>query len=244
MTLHYHGTPITPIAALFALAGRNFCVSFAAPKSLAYVHKIGQSIMHDCGAYSVWKSTREPVVDWRPYYKWVEPLIANAAHWAVIPDEIDSGSQAQDALVSQWPFGHRGAPVWHMDEPLDRLLKLADIWPRLCIGSTAEYAVVGSDAWRRRIDAAFEELGRRHRFLPWLHMLRGMQAVEWQYPFASVDSTDVAQNHNRRRTRPGTLVDVEPADAGEGALLMAARWDAQQCPAIWSIAADQLEMIP
>lgn len=26
--------------------------------------------------------------------------------------------------------------------------------------------------------------------LPWMHMLRGMQAVDWGYPFASVDSTD------------------------------------------------------
>jgi hypothetical protein len=31
VTLHYHGTPITPRPVLQSLAGRHFCVSFAAP---------------------------------------------------------------------------------------------------------------------------------------------------------------------------------------------------------------------
>lgn len=206
-------------------------------------HQIGQSVMHDNGAFSVWKQTHAPVADWAPFYRWVEPWLGNAAHWAVIPDEIDSGSQAQDYLVSQWPFRHRGAPVWHMDEPISRLLKLADEWPRICIGSTAEYAIVGSPGWHRRMDESFEALTPRHRFLPWLHMLRGMQTVEWGYPFASVDSTDVAQNHNRRKPRIGGLIEPEPHDPGEGALRMAARWDAQQCPARYECQPKQGELV-
>jgi hypothetical protein len=35
----------------------------------------------------------------------------------------------------------------------------------------------------------------------WLHMLRGMALSGSEYPFASVDSTDIAQNHTGRRTR-------------------------------------------
>lgn len=244
MTLHYHGTPLTPRRALYALSGGCFCVSFAKPQDVDLIHRIGQSVMHDNGAFSVWKATREPVSDWTPFYRWVEPLIANAAHWAVIPDEIDSGSQAQDYLVSQWPFGHRGAPVWHMDEPIRRLLELCDRWPRVCIGSTAEYRVVGSDPWCRRMDEAFEELVQRHRFLPWLHMLRGMQATEWRWPFASVDSTDVAQNHNRRKPRIGPLLDPEPYDEGDGAGMMARRWDAQQCPQTFVQIPQQQELVP
>lgn len=243
MTVHYHGTPITPRSVLYALSGRHFCVSFAKPQDVAVCHQIGQSVLHDNGAFSVWKQTRAPVADWTPFYRWVEPWIANAVHWAVIPDEIDSGSQAQDYLVSQWPFGHRGAPVWHMDEPINRLLKLADEWPRICIGSTAEYRVVGSVSWFRRIDEAFEELTQRHRFLPWLHMLRGMQCVEWGYPFASVDSTDVAQNHNRRKPRIGGLIEAEPHDPGEGAVRMASRWDAQQCPDVFTPQVRQGELV-
>jgi hypothetical protein len=48
--LHYHGTPITPQAKLLELAGRNFCVSYAAPYQVAACHEIGQSVMLDNGA--------------------------------------------------------------------------------------------------------------------------------------------------------------------------------------------------
>lgn len=235
-------TPITPKSVLYTLAGKCFGVSFARPENTELVHRIGQSVMHDNGAFSVWKSTKEPVADWAPYYAWVEPLIANAVHWAIIPDEIDSGSQAQDYLVQQWPFGHRGAPVWHMDEPLDRLLRLADGWPRLCVGSTAEYAVVGSDGWHRRIGEMFEELAKRHRFVPWVHMLRGMQATQWGYPFASVDSSDVGQNHNRRRGDLGPLIEA-PEEGFTGARRMADRWDGTNCPGKWVPALDQPELL-
>ena len=47
--IHYHGTPITPIAALYELAGRNFCVSHAAPADVARVHMIWQTVMLDNG---------------------------------------------------------------------------------------------------------------------------------------------------------------------------------------------------
>lgn len=235
VTIHYHGTPISPRRVLNALAGRHFCVSFARPDDIETCHRIGQSVMHDNGAFSVWRKSRQAVADWQPFYAWVEPRLGNAVHWAVIPDEIDAGSQTQDALVRQWPFGARGAPVWHMDEPVNRLLALSDAWPRVCLGSTAEYAVVGSDAWRRRMDEVFDALAQRHRLLPWLHMLRGMQALPWGYPFASVDSTDVAQNHNRCRAVAGPLADAFPRqDVPEiRARRMADRWDAMQCPGRW-----------
>jgi len=50
-------------------------------------------------------------------------------------------------------------------------------------------------------------------------MLRGMSLAGSSYPFASLDSTDIARNHNRPHNRPK---------------LMAERWDAQQCPAKWA----------
>jgi hypothetical protein len=49
-------------------------------------------------------------------------------------------------------------------------------------------------------------------------MLRGMSLAGSIYPFASVDSTDVARNHNR------------PQNIARG---MADKWDAIQCPARW-----------
>lgn len=224
--IHYHGTPITPVAALYDLKGRHFCVSHAAPQDVARCHDIGQSVMLDNGAFSKWKSGR--ATDWAAFYAWAEKWIAYPTTWAVIPDVIDGGSQLQDALVREWPFGVKGAPVWHMDEPLNRLLALTDAWPRVCIGSTAEYAAVLSPPWRQRMDECFNELAKRHRFIPAIHMLRGMQCSGREWPFASVDSTDVAQNHHRPHNSPRA---------------MAERWDAMQCPARWQLTAEQLELI-
>jgi hypothetical protein len=144
MTMHYHGTPITPITALYELAGRNFCVSFAHPADVSRCHQIGQSVMLDNGAFSKWKSGKE--TNWDGFYAWCDKWLAYPTTWAIIPDVIDGGSQLQDAMIREWPHGDRGAPVWHMDEPLNRLLQLTEKWPKVCIGSTAEYAVVLSEA--------------------------------------------------------------------------------------------------
>ncbi len=224
--IHYHGTPITPIAALYELAGRHFCVSHAHPQDVRRCHQIGQSTMLDNGAFSAWK--RGVATNWPAYYAWCDVWLDCPTTWAVIPDEIDAGSQAQDGLLRQWPHGKRGAPVWHMDEPIDRLLRLVDEWPRVCFGSTAEYAVVLSDPWRARVDAAFDAVAARHRRIPAIHMLRGMQCSGLRWPFASVDSTDIARNHNRDTNTPRRMAD---------------RWDAMQCPARWVPTPEQMELV-
>lgn len=226
MTLHYHGTPITPMTALYELAGRCFCVSHARPEQAARVHEIGQSVMLDNGAFSLWQ--KGTPTNWPAFYEWAEDWLAYPTTWAVIPDVIDGGAEAQDALISQWPFGKRGAPVWHMDEPIERLLQLCDAWPKVCIGSTSVYAEVLSDPWRRRMDAAFDEIAKRHHMLPWVHMLRGMNCCGERWPFASVDSTDIGRNHNRPQNTPRKMAD---------------RWDAIQCKAEWRLAAKQMELV-
>jgi hypothetical protein len=48
-------------------------------------------------------------------------------------------------------------------------------------------------------------------------MLRGMATTRWGYPFASVDSTDIARNHNR----------------GVPVRQMADQWDSVQCSPYW-----------
>jgi len=224
--MHYHGTPISPLTALYELAGRCFCVSHARPDDVERVHQIGQSIMLDNGAYSKWKRGHQ--TDWPSYYEWCDRWLAYPTTWAVVPDEIDAGTQQQDALIREWPHGDRGAPVWHMDEPLHRLVRLTEEWPRVCIGSTAEFATVLADPWVRRMDEAWNEIAKRHTRLPWIHMLRGMQLSGERWPFASVDSTDVAQNHNRPQNTPRKMAD---------------RWDAAQCPATWRVTAEQMELL-
>ncbi len=221
--IHYHGTPITPITALYELAGRHFCVSHAAPADVARVHMIGQSVMLDNGAYSAWRSGK--AIDWPGYYRWCDEWLDYPTTWAVIPDVIDGDEADQNALVREWPHGRRGAPVWHMHESLDRLVELSLDWPRVCIGSSAQYAVVLSPAWEARMDSAWSELMKHHRRAPHVHMLRGLQLSGGRWPFASVDSTDVARNHNRPQNTPRAMAD---------------RWDAIQCPARFVARANQL----
>jgi hypothetical protein len=115
-----------------------------------------------------------------------------------------------------------------MDEPLERLLSLCDAWPKVCIGSTAKYRVVLSDPWRRKMDECWDAISQRHRRLPWVHMLRGMQLSGMAWPFASVDSTDIARNHNRDQNTPRKMAD---------------RWDALQTPCAWTARAKQLEFV-
>jgi len=224
--IHYHGTPISPIAVFMEMAGRHFCVSHIRPDDVVRAHGIGQSVMLDNGAFSKWK--RGAKTDWPGYYDWCDVWLSHPTTWAVIPDVIDAGTQEQDALLQEWPHGHRGAPVWHMDEPVNRLLRLCDEWPKVCVGSTAEFRDVLSPMWCRRMDEAWNAVAARHRRLPWLHMLRGMQLSGRQWPFASVDSTDIAQNHHQPH---------------RSARKMADRWDAMQTPATWASRPEQMELI-
>jgi hypothetical protein len=203
---------------MLTLAGKCFCVSHARPDQVELVHQIGQSVLLDNGAFS--KHTRGAETSWADYYAWTDRWLDHPTTFAVIPDEIDAGSQQQDALLKEWPHGDRGWPVWHSGEPLDRLFRLCDEWPRVCVGSTDEHWQVLSAPWRARMDAAFNGLAQRHKRMPWLHMLRGMQLATEAYPFASLDSTDVARNHARPQNTARAMAD---------------RWDAAQCPARWTV---------
>lgn len=212
--IHYHGTPISPRDVLYKLAGRHFCISHAAPTDVQICQQIGQSLMLDNGAFSAWRKGKR--VDWPAYYAWTERWLG-PADWAVIPDVIDGDEEANDKLVDEWPHAFKGAPVWHLHESIGRLKRLVNAWPRVCLGSSGAYAVIGTDAWESRMDEAFNAVCGG-RFVPALHGLRMMACSGQRWPFASVDSTDIGRNHNRPHNR---------------AEWMAARWDAQQCPAKW-----------
>jgi hypothetical protein len=216
LTIHYHGTPITPKEVFMEVAGRHYCVSHAQPQDIARAHQYGQSVMLDNGAFSKWRTGKQ--TDWSAYYEWTDQWLDHPTTWAVIPDEIDGDENTQDCLMAQWPHGQRGAPVWHMHESINRMLRLLDSWPKVCIGSSSQYSSVGSPEWRARIETTFDEINKRHKRTPYIHMLRGMQCVKWGYPFASVDSTDVARNHSQSK---------------RSAREMADRWDQMQCPPKW-----------
>jgi hypothetical protein len=245
--MHYHGTPITPRETLLRLVGRCFCVPYSTPTDVAVCHEIGQSVMLDNGAFSVWKkvqkgeklSARLQAVaggDWSGFYAWCEPWLEHWTTWAVIPDVIVGDEADNDALLAEWPFGRRGVPVWHMHEDLGRLERLCDEWPMVCIGSSGAFAQVNSPIWKRRLADALDRVcdsdGRPRAPL---HMLRGLQFSGGLYPFASADSTSIAQNHAGNNVRATPRKDV---------VRMADYFDGRQTPARWVRAStEQLEMV-
>lgn len=230
MTRAIHGTPISPnwlIEEICREAERAFCVSYFRPDQVELVVRLAALVMFDNGAFSAWR--KGIILDaayWRDFFdfiaRWLPPSAPGS--WFVIPDVIDAGTQEQEALIRECPADLLpfGAPVWHMDEPISRLLALIDRFDRVCIGSTAEYRTIGSVAWRRRMDEAWGEIDQTFGAVPELHMLRGMQCLlpGYGYPFSTVDSTDLGRNHNRLKKRFG-------ADRHAWALKAKAdRWDA------------------
>jgi hypothetical protein len=215
-TVKYHGVPITPNRVLERLGGYDFCVSFVSPSQVGLCHELGR-VMLDNGAFTMWRQGK--ATDWPGYYSWCERWLDAPTTWAVIPDVIDGTGEENDALVREWPHGDRGAPVWHLHEPIERLLRLCDDWPRVCFGSSGAYAVVGSTSWHHRVEQAFNALAPTGSVPVRLHMLRGMSLLGGPYPFDSVDSADIGRNHWR---------------PGNEALRMARRWARMHCPPHWT----------
>lgn len=197
--IHYHGTPLTPQSEMEKMAGKHFCVSYANPQNADWCLKNAQAIMWDNGAFTTF--TRKKPFDKDGYMRWLEPRLVHP-HWAVVPDVIGGDVTAQREMLKDWRYPKAlSAPVWHLALPIDYLLELCDEWPRVCFGSSKQYWKVGTLEWRQRVDAAFDALSRRHRRLPWIHMLRGLAQAGKRWPFASADSVNVARNFKNTGNR-------------------------------------------
>lgn len=235
--IHYHGLPITPATvAARAISGGHAFVSFRHPEQVALALDVAQSFAVDNGAFSAWKAGA-PVTDWEPYYEWVAELHRYPSFdFAVIPDVIDGDEAANDALVDAWPWKkrapHIGAPVWHLHESLDRLFLLAMDWPRVCIGSSGEFSQVGTPAWWARMAEAMDVLCDKHgRPVCKVHGLRMLNPkVFTRFPFASADSTNIAQNVGIDSKWKGTYT---PPTKEARAQVMRERIEAHQAATFW-----------
>lgn len=222
--IHYHGTPLTPRSEMLKMAGKHFCVSFANPADADWCLAHGQSVMWDNGAFTAFR--KGVSFDMGAYKKWVEPRLGHP-HWCVVPDVIDGSVEDQRELMKGWPHPKEfSAPVWHMGLSIDWLIEIADNWPRFCFGSSGAYWQVGSAAWERRADKAWNELERRG-FRPWVHMLRGLDLCGDRWPFASADSVNVARNFKDRGVCPERMARVI---------------DGRQSPIRWAVRSQQANL--
>lgn len=240
--IHYHGLPITPeTAALHAVGGGHAFVSFANRQQFNAAVTVCQSFAIDNGAFSAWKGG-EPITNWSGYYEWAaECKRIPSCDFAVIPDVIDGDEGDNDWLVMEWPLPRWfGAPVWHMHESLERLERLASMFPRVCIGSSGEFATVGSQSWWVRMGQAMRvvctDAGEP---LVRLHGLRMLNpAIFTRLPFASADSTNIGQNVGIDSAWRGTY---QPRTKEARAQVMRQRIEADNAPARWSFLVPELE---
>ena len=235
----YYGLPITPMeAAAAAINGGHAFVSFQYPEQIHIALMVAQSMAIDNGAFTAWKGGK-PITDWSRYYAWIAELQRYPIFdFAVIPDVIDGDEQANDALVAEWPWGREaktkgvGAPVWHMHESIERLQRLAREWPRVCLGSSGEFATVGDAKWWNRMAEALNAICDKEGLpITKLHGLRMLDPdVFSRLPLASADSTNIAQNIGIDSAWRGTYT---PQSKAMRAKIMRERTESKQGIIFW-----------
>ena len=233
--IKYHGLPINPqTAAVGAIDGGHAFVSFSDPQPLGLAVECCQSFAIDNGAFSAWK-TGNPIQNWGAFYEWAMRCKAiPSCDFAVVPDVIDGNEADNDALLTEWPLPRWfGAPVWHMHESLERLERLANSWPRICIGSSGEFATIGTAAGWGQIARAMRVLcDDDGQPLVKIHGLRMLNPeVFTRLPFSSADSTNIARNIGIDQAWRGTYT---PPTKEARAAVMRARIEAHNAPARWA----------
>ncbi len=232
--IHYHGGPITPIDIAIAIwKGRHALVSFAYPDQIALAAEIASSFALDNGAFTVWK--QGGVLDVQRYAAWCNEWRQHPGFdWCLIPDSIEGGEEENDVLLSDWSLpGDISVPVWHLHESLERLERLVVSYSRVAIGSSGEFAEIGTRRWWNRqaevMQAACDELGRPRCKL---HGLRQQDpTVTSHIPYASDDSTNAARNHalDLRWTGP-----YQPLTQRARALVLVDRIESHATAARWN----------
>lgn len=102
-----------------------------------------------------------------------------------------------DALIAQVPpqFAGKACPVWHMHEPIPRLVALCEAFPKVGIGSSGAFVHVGTAHWHKRMTRALMEIYGKRQLTTRLHGLRMLDGrILGNYPLHSADSTNLACN--------------------------------------------------
>lgn len=232
--IHYHGLPITPAtAAAKAVGAGHAFVSLAHSEQLCVAMEVCQSFAIDNGAFPAWRNGR-PVQDWGPFYDWAAMCkLVPSCDFAVIPDVIDGGEAENDALLAEWPLPKWfGAPVWHMHESLARLERLASDWPRVCIGSSGEFATIGTAQWWGQIARAMRVVCNDDgQPLVKLHGLRMLNPeIFTRLPLSSADSTNIGRNIGIDQAWKGNYM---PPNKDMRAAVMRSRIENHNSPSRW-----------
>jgi hypothetical protein len=211
--IHYHGLPMSNTHDMIrAFATKHAMVSFEHPEQMDIAAEICQSVVLDNGAFSAWKSGAK--YDFDGFAEWAAKWVKHpAVDWCVIPDKIDGSEADNDALLKAWELSPSvSVPVWHLHESLARLDRLCE-YPRIALGSSGEFAVVGDQKWWARMAAAMQVIcdadGMPRSKLHGLRMLN--PTIFSKLPLSSADSCNVARNVGIDKKWRGTYLPASKA---------------------------------
>lgn len=200
--IHYHGTPFSHRGeSHLALQGKHAMVTYADPGPIEMVGELCQSFTIDNGAFSVWKKGGE--LDLKGFSEFISSWYQHPGFdWYCMPDVIEGSDDENAELRGQWSLlvnskiWGLGVPIWHMHEKISTLERLVNNFPRVALGSSGEYAVVGNSAWWGRMAEAMEvACDAEGRPIAKLHGLRMLDSTICSHlPLSSADSTNVARN--------------------------------------------------
>jgi len=224
----YHGTPIggSRQDVVRFLTGRNALVPYFRQDDMAAVAQVCQSFILDNSAYSIWKTGGE--MDYSGYIEWVEEWCKHPGfQWAVIPDDIKADHYMNDELAAMWPMHIKGVPVYHLHEPIERMIRLCKENEIVAIGGSDYYPNLNSVAWNMRMtdlfDAICDEEGRPPCKLHGLRMLN--PDVFTRFPLASADSCNAGRNNHKSKYPQPT--------ASQRATFIANQIEAHNSAAVW-----------
>jgi len=230
--IHYHGGPLGKTSEAHEFfSGRHSLISFQHPEELEIIAEVSLSFIFDNGAFSVWKGGG--VLDVEGYYKWVDDWRHHPGFdWALIPDVIEGSEEENDALISEWPYSAQGVPVWHLNESIERLNRLASTWPRISLGSTSGMRPGSKMFWGRMAVAMESICSPEGRPKCKLHGLRMLDPYIFKYvPFASSDSANAALNSFMYGHRFGIY---QPKKRSQRANVIADRIESCNSAPVWN----------
>lgn len=244
--IRYHGTPITPSSAgVEILTGRHGLVSFYDPRQLEMVAEVCHSFILDNGSFSHWKQGKG-TIDVKEFAQWVIKWHRHPGFdFCFAPDVIDGTEKDNDDMMREFHcritenlsnfLGRpKFLPIWHLGESLGRLKRLVGVHDHIALGSSGEYAEIGTDRWEYRMNDVFELLcDNQGRPLVKVHGLRMMSPTIFsRYPFSSVDSANIARNMgiDKEWDRIPYLSSLRPSDR---AVMMAKRCETHASAKVW-----------
>jgi hypothetical protein len=120
-----------------------------------------------------------------------------------------------------------------MHESINRLERLAADYPRICFGSSGQFANIGTAEWWIQMSVAIRAISDKEgRPLVKIHGLRMLNpAIFTKFPFSSADSTNIGRNIGIDKTWKGNYM---PTTKEARALTMRMRIESYNSPARWS----------